>query len=154
MKSGQRLVGIVMLAAGLFFGIAIWGGVLTGARDTNFLELMFPILFSLMAGMFTFRAFRNSVRLTEKSIELCGLSGNTALPFDKIRGRRRYLDKGDENSPSVWHRVLEPNDDRFKKIDIEELYRFDDLFYQWFHTLPDLDELDKTRFKTSNFGLV
>jgi hypothetical protein len=55
---------------------------------------------------------------------------------------------------SVWHLVLEPNDDRCVKLNIEELYRFDDFFYKWFNELPDLDELDKARPKTSNFGLV
>ena len=154
MKSWQRFVGIVLLVFGLLFGFVIWGGVISGARDANFLELMFPVAFSLLAGIFTFRAYRNSVRLTERSIERCSFSGNTVLPFDKIRGRRRYLAGGDENSPSVWHLVFEPNDDRFGKIDIEELYRFDDSFYQWFNGLPDLDELDKARSRTSNFGLV
>jgi len=99
------------------------------------------------------RAFRNSVQLSETTIELYGISDNAVLPFDKIRGRRRYLDRGDEDSPSVWHLVLGPNDDRLKKVDIEELYQFDDFFYQWFNGLPDLDELEKTGPKTSNFGL-
>ena len=154
MKSGQRFVGFVLLTFGLFFGVAVWGGAITGAKEANFLEMMFPIAFSLFAGVFTYRGFRNSVHLSETSIELRCTSGHKELPFDKIKGRRRYLDHGDENSPSVWHLVFEPNDDRFVKIDIEELYRFDDFFCNWLNELPDLDALDKTRPKTSNFGLV
>ncbi len=154
MKSGQHFVGFVLLTFGLFFGVAIWGGVITGVREANFLEMMFPVVFSLFAGVFTFRTFRNSVHLSETAIEVRSISGPKELPFDKIKGRRRYLDHGDENSPSVWHLVLEPNDDRFVKIDIEELYRFDDFFCKWFNEPPDLDELDRTRPKTSNFGLV
>ena len=83
-----------------------------------------------------------------------GISGKRVLPLAKISGRRRYLDRGGEDSPSVWHLVFESNDDRFSKLDIEELYRFDDFFYKWFNALADLDELDKTRPKPSNFGLV
>jgi hypothetical protein len=111
-------------------------------------------VFLVFAALITFRGFRNSVLLSDQVIELRGLSGTRALPLDKIRGRRRYLSRGDEDSPDVWHLVFEPNDDRFAKLDIEKLYRFDDRFYSWFTSLPDLDELDKTRPRTSNFGLV
>ena len=84
----------------------------------------------------------------------CGLSGQTVLPFDKIRGRRRYFDPGYQNAPGAWHLVFESNDDRYNSIDIEDLYRFDSFFQEWFHALPDLDELDKKVPKPSNFGLV
>ena len=154
MRSSQRIVTIVLLIFGLFFSIAIWGGVLSGTREPRFFEMMFPLVFSLAATLFAIRAFRNSVCLSDEAIELRGLSGRRALPLDKIKGRRRYLSKGDDESPDVWHLVFEPNDDRFPKLDIEELYRFDGRFYAWYNSLPDLDELDKTRSKPSNFGLV
>ena len=89
MKSGQRFVGIVLLTVGLFFGVAIWGGVITGVREPNFLEMMFPIVLSLIAGVFTVRTFRNSVHLSETAIELRSISGHKQLPFDKIKGRRK-----------------------------------------------------------------
>jgi hypothetical protein len=154
MKSSERFVAVVLLSVGLLFTTGIWGAVLTGARDPKFLEMMFPIGFSLVAAIFTWRAFRNSVRFSDHAVELRSLSGVYVLPLDKIKGRRRYLNRGDENSPDVWHLVLEANDDRYPKLDIEELYRFDELFYTWFNALPDLDEIDRTRPKASNFGLV
>ncbi len=115
---------------------------------------MFPILYTLAATVFTLRSFRNRVRLSQESLELHGLSGTRVLPIQSIKGRRRYLSRGDIDTPSVWHLVLEPDDDRYPKMDIEELYRFDEQFYNWFNALPDLDEIDKTRPKSSNFGLV
>jgi hypothetical protein len=147
MKSGQRFVGIVLLTFGLFFGVAIWGGVISGVRAPNFLEMMFPIAFSLFAGVFTLRAFS----------QLSSSLGNRDRVAQHFRPQGiaiRYLAPGDKTSPSVWHLVFESNDDRFVKLDIEELYRFDDFFCKWFDELPDLDELDKTQPKTSNFGLV
>jgi hypothetical protein len=114
MRSSQRIVTVILLISGLFFSVMIWGGVLAGIREPRFLEMMFPVVFSLAATLFAIRAFRNSVRLSEQAIELRGLSGIRVLPLDKIKGRRRYLSKGDD----------------------------------------DLDELDKTRSKPSNFGLV
>lgn len=154
MRSSQRLVSIVLLAFGLFIWVGIWGGVLAGTRDPSFFEMMVPVLFSLAGALFAFRAFSNSVRFSDHAIELRGLSGTKILPIDKIKGRRRYLSKGDADSPDVWHLVLEPNDDRFPKLDIEKSYRFDEDFYSWLNALPDLDKIDKTGPKTSNFGLI
>lgn len=154
MKSSQRFAAIVLVIGGLFSFVVIWGGMLTGRRDATFLELIFPICFTLLAAIFTVRAFRNAVCFSNNAIELRGFWSTRILPLDKIKGRRRYLSRGDENSPDVWHLVLETNDDRYPKLDIEELYRFDDLFYTWFNALPDLDQIDKSRSKTSNFGLV
>jgi hypothetical protein len=154
MKSSQRVVAVVLLLFGLLFTTGIWCAVLTGARDPKFLEIVFPLGFTLVSAVFTWRAFRNAVRFSDHAVELRSLSGMHVLPLDKIKGRRRYLSRGDENSPDVWHLVLEPNDDRYPKLDIEELYGFDKLFYTWFNALPDLDEIDKTRAKASIFGLV
>ncbi len=154
MKSGQRMAGIVLSVLGLVFLVAIWGEVLFGEREANALEMMFPVAYLLFAGFFTVRAFRNMVSLTESAIELRGITDCRVLPFDKINGRRRYLVACDENAPSVWHLVLEPNDDRFPKLDFEETYRFDDAFYAWFSKFPDLDARDKVKHQDSNFGLV
>jgi hypothetical protein len=154
MKSSQRIVSIVLVLVGLLFTVGIWGSVLTGTRGPKLLEMMFAILFSLAAAIFTLRSFRNAVRFTEDTIELQSLSGTRVLPLNKIKGRRRYLSRGDMNSPDVRHLVLEPNDDRYPKLDLEELYRFDEIFYIWFNALPDLDEIDKAQPKASNFGLV
>ncbi|MGB8261730.1 MAG: hypothetical protein WCE75_15315 [Terracidiphilus sp.] len=53
----------------------------------------------------------------------------------------------------MWYLKLEPNDDRFRTIEFEEsYYRLDEVFYEWFRALPDLDALDKSRPKSSNFG--
>lgn len=154
MKTSQRLVSIVLLVVGLLFTVEIWWSVLTGTRETKFLEMMFPLVFSLAAAIFTLRSFQNMVRLSDDTLEFRGPSGTRVLPLDKIKGRRRYLSRGDVDSPDIWHLVFEPNDDRYTKIDLEELYRFDEAFYTWFNALPDLDEIDKANPRVSNFGLV
>jgi hypothetical protein len=154
MKSSQRVVAIVLFLGGLFFMFVIWGAVFSGARGANFVEMMFPIAFSLFAGFFVIRSLRNRVRVSDRAVELHGLSGSRILPIERIKGRRRYFDPGDENSAGVWHVVFESNDDRHPKIDIEEVYNFDVAFYTWFKSLPDLDTIDKSLPKVSNFGLV
>jgi hypothetical protein len=155
MRSSHRAFCIVLLAVGAFFLAAFWGGAISGTREATFLELLFPIGFLLLGGYLTARAFKNVITLSQTGIELRTLFDRSALPFDKIGGRRRYLDRGGEDTPSIWHLKLEPNDDRFPSVDFEETYyQLDDSFYAWFRALPDLDALDKVRPKTSNFGLV
>jgi hypothetical protein len=137
MRTSQRVVCLVLVAVGIFFTFAFWRGVLIGEREANFFELFGPVVYLLITAIFTIRAYKNAVLLTADSIELRGLSGRRALPIGKIRGLRRYLSKGDGESPDIWHIVLVRDDDRYNKLDIEELYNFDDVFYGWFKTLPD-----------------
>ena len=154
MNAFQRVFCLIFTGFAAVAFVAIWYGILSGAREPKFGDMAVPVILLIAGALFTFRAFRNSVYLSDNAIRFKSLVDDSVLPFDKIKGRRRYLDKGDADSPSIWHLVIESNDDRFPKIDLQETYKFDDHFYRWFNALPDLDELDKHRLKTSNFGLV
>jgi hypothetical protein len=153
MKARQHIVGLAVLVIGVPLA-SVLTERLFDAGAPRFFKVVAPVVYALGGILLTIRAFGTSVRLSDTEIELRTWTGSIVLPLNRIEGRRRYLDKGDEHSPSVWHLVLQPNDDRFPKLDIEELYRFDDFFYRWFNSLPDLDEADKRRPKTSNFGLI
>jgi hypothetical protein len=153
-RSMHRAVAIILLASGLTMWIGIWVNVLIHGQETTALLMLFPVVYSLLASYFVLRAFTSRVCLTVQSIKAHTPAWTKELPLDKIRGRRRYLSPGNKNSPDIWHLKFEPNDDRFPLIDIEETYNFDDKFYAWFNALPDLDQLDKSRSNTSNFGLV
>lgn len=79
------------------------------------------------------------------------------MPFDKIKGRRRYTEKADPYSTPARHLVLEPNDARYHRLDMKEAKEFDEHFYRWFESLPDLDKLDgieDPKSKYDNFSLV
>ncbi len=151
----QRFFCIVFTAFGVVLLIAFWGGAITGTREASWIELMVPILFIVAGGLFSARAFKNYIALSQSEIRMQRVLVLRALPIDKIRGRRRYLVKGDGESPNVWHLKVVSDDDRFPTLDFEEsYYTFDDYFWAWFKALPDLDERDKTGPKPSNFGLV
>jgi hypothetical protein len=141
--SSRRAVGALSFAIGLFFLVAIWSQVARGTRTPDFLEMTLPLLVLLVAGLLTRRAFRSTVLLSRKAIEVHGPGGSAVLPFHKIRGARKYLLSGHEDSYCVWNIVLEPNDVRFPELNIREIYRFDDSFYQWLNELPDLDAIDR-----------
>jgi hypothetical protein len=83
------------------------------------------------------------------------------LPFDKIKGGRRYTEKADPFGTPYGtpprHLVLEPKDDSFPRVDLKESRAFDEAFYCWFDSLPDLDKRDGIEEPTSkyaNFSLV
>jgi hypothetical protein len=143
MTLSRRAVGAISFAIGFFFLVSIWGGVARGTRVPDFLEMVLPLIIMLVAGILTMRAFRSSVLLSRKAIEVQSFGGRSVLPFHKIRGTRKYLLSGHPDSYCVWNIVVEPNDVRFPELNIREIYRFDDSFYQWLDELPDLDAIDK-----------
>ena len=134
-----------------------WWPVVFGTKKPGLSDFIFPALYLLLAGSFTFMAFRSFIRFSADSIEVRRSWGSKVLPFDKIKGRRRYTEKADPYSTPPRHLVLEPNDDRFPRLDIKEAREFDESFYRWFDSLPDLDNLDgieEPQSKYSNFSLV
>jgi hypothetical protein len=152
---GQRVFCIIFMGFSAFLLVGFWGGAISGAREANWIELVIPPVFLTVGGFLTVRAFKDFIALTESAIRHQTLFELRTLPFDRIRGRRRYLVKGDGKSPSVWHLKVESNDDQFPTLDFEEsYYTFDEHFRTWFSGLTDLDERDKTGPKVSNFGLV
>jgi hypothetical protein len=152
---GQRVFSIVFTAFGAVFLIAFLWGAISGTRDASWIEIVVSIALPIGGGLFMARAFKDYVALSQSEIRHQTLFELRALPFDKIRGRRRYLVKGDRNSGPVWHLKVESNGDQFPTLDFEEsYYTFDEFFRTWFGALPDLDERDRTGPKVSNFGLV
>ena len=151
----QRVFCTVFMAFSVVLLISFWGGAFSGTREASWIELMVPIVFLLAGSFFTARAFVNYISLSQSEIRIQIPFEKRTLPFDNIRGRRRYLASGDDESPSVWHLKVVSNDDRFPTLDFEETYyTFDEYFRAWFSALPDLDEREKTGPKPSDFGLV
>jgi hypothetical protein len=112
-------------------------------------------IISVAIGVYlTIRFFSFRVTFTLDAVEQSNIFNSKRLPYSAIRGRREYVVRGGEDGGETRYLKLEPNDDRFPTLDFMKAYNFDDAFYSWFNQLPDLDEEDKTRPKTSNFGLV
>ena len=147
-----------VLIRGAFFALA--GVILRPlfeekARSGDGFQLFFYIVIPvalIVFGLLTIlRALQNRVCLTDTAIEVQGLFESESLPLEKISGRRRYTTLG---KLPERHMVLVSNENRFEKLDIEEVYRFDQFFYDWFNAFPDLDELEPTGPKPSDFELV
>jgi hypothetical protein len=147
-----RGASLVFLAVASFLMIACWVGVATGQREPKLLEMILAPLFPIVGVVWVAFAFTSTVTLFHDAIELRTLVKRTRLPFTGIRGWREYYVQSEDGS--TRYLKLEPNDDRLPILEFQQNYDFDSSFYNWFYQLPDLDELDKTKPKKSNFGLV
>ena len=155
-----RGMGIFYWVMALSISLSDWWPILFGAKKARMHDFIFPSLYILFACFSVIMAYRTFIRLSKDSIEVRRLWGSKALPFDKIKGRRSYTEKADPYSTPARHLVMESNDDRYPRIDIrikKDNDRFDESFYRWFDSLPDLDKLDgieEPRSKYANFSLV
>ncbi len=131
--------------------------LLTRGTFPKLSNLIFLIFYLLMLGVFTVFSLRSYVRLSNDSIAFARVRDKKVLPFNKIRGRRRYTEKADPYGPAAKHLVLEPNDNHSPKLDLKDGPWFDESFYSWFDSLPDLDAADGIevpKSKYANFSLV
>jgi len=136
-----------------------WWSVLFAAKKPTLADYLFSSAYVAIASISTVQSLRSFVHLSKDSIEVSHVWGSKVLPFDKIKGRRRYTEKADPYSTPAQHLVLESSDEQFPRIDIKvkDSYRFDESFYNWFNSLPDLDKMDgieEPRSKYSNFSLI
>jgi hypothetical protein len=155
-----RLKWWVRVAASAFLGFTavfaatIWMRATTGEEDVHLLPTIVSVVLVCGGVMWALYAFQSTVTLTESSIELRDLTGRKNLPLASIRGRRTYVVSGGDPPDQTRYFKLEPDDDRLPALDFQKDYNFDAAFFAWFNSLPDLDALDKTRAKSSNFGLA
>jgi hypothetical protein len=143
------------LAVGML--IDHWWPIVFGSKKPGTSDFLFPGLYLLTAAVSQVIAHRTFVRISENSIEVRHLFGTKVLPFANIKGRRTYTEKADPYGTPARHLVLEPKDGSFPRLDIKESKEFDETFYRWFDSLPDLDKLDgieEPKSKYANFSLV
>jgi len=155
----SRAWNIIFCGWALLMATQDWWPVIFAAKKPTLHDYFFSVGYVLLASISTLITFRSFVCLSEDSITVSRVWGSKVLPFNKIKGRRRYTEKADPYSTPPRHIVLESNDDQFLRIDIKlgDSYKFDEDFYRWFDSLTDLDRLDgieEPQSKYANFSLV
>jgi hypothetical protein len=156
-RQESRVRNMIFCGCALLMLTEHWSPVLFASKVPSIADYLFSSVYVLIAGISTVVTFRSFVRLSEDSIKVSRVWGSEVLPFDRIKGRRKYTEKADPYSTPARHLVLEPNDDRLPRLDIKEIREFDESFYRWFDSLPDLDKLDgieEPQSKYANFSLV
>jgi hypothetical protein len=149
-----RVAASALLGFSTIFAATTWAKAITGEDVAHLFPMIVSVILVCGGVVWTLYAFRSTVTLSEDAIELSDLTGRKSLPLASIRGRRTYVVSGGSEPVQTRYLKLEPDDDRFPILDFQKDYNFDAAFYAWFNSLPDLDALDKTRPKNSNFGLA
>jgi len=144
---------LVFVAFGSFFVLTSFRDLVYGELEWKPGHLLVGTIFFLVGLFLTLRFYSSRVACPVDGIEKRNIFNSRRLPYSAMRGRREYLLESTEGGGTRYLR-LESNDDQFPKLDFMKAYNFDDAFFRWFNQLPNLDEEDKTRPKTSNFGLV
>jgi len=149
----QRLamLAIVVVAGGYLF--ATWKPALDGSGAGRATEMFFAVVLFAAAIAGAAATWYSRVTLSAFAISTTGWLGKKSLPLDAVRGRREYVVRDYETGDTKYFRI-EPNDSRLPALKFQQSYTFDDAFYGWFYSLPDLDEPDKKLAKDSNFGLI
>jgi hypothetical protein len=126
-----------MLATGLIFSVGIVSRVKLGLQQPSTETAIIISLIVLCTVIFALHTFTSTVRFTTDSVEKRYLLTIASIPFNAIRGRRQIASGGGEANLRFY--VLVPADRSLPTIRFAEYHEFDDAFYNWFLSLPDLD---------------
>jgi hypothetical protein len=86
-------------------------------------------------------AFNTTVTLYEDAIEVQTLFRRRRLPFSGIRGRREWVQRNAEGADTHYLKLV-PNDRRLPTLNLMRSFTFDEEFYRWYSSLPDLGRSD------------
>jgi hypothetical protein len=152
MKWLWRAFALFFAIFGASSAIVLLVELVSGTSDPNPMALPLGALFLVVGIGMAIYAFTASVSFTQSTVEHRTIFSRKELPLDEIKGRREVVDKG--KGGNTRYLRLVPGDDQLSTLEFSKNYTFDDAFYRWFYSLPDLDAKDKEVHKDSNFGLV
>jgi len=136
-KGIVRSAALALLAIGLILSAGIVSRVKLGLDEPSTETALITSLLVLSTVIFALHAFTSSVRFTDDAIEKRYLLTIASLPISQIRGRRQIVPRGDEANLRFY--VIVPMHRSLPIIRFGEYHEFDDAFYDWFLSLPDLD---------------
>ena len=136
-KGIVRSAALALLATGLIFSAGIVSRIKLGLDEPSAETALITSLVVLCTVIFALHAFTSSVRITGDGIERRYLLTIVSLPFNEIRGRRQIVPRGDRANFRFY--IIVPTHRSLPTIKFGEYHEFDDAFYDWFFSLPDLD---------------
>jgi hypothetical protein len=138
MRWWRRAGGVLSLAVLLFLIYAMF--FLTRTEPSLWTQA--GALFALIAISYgTADAFNATVTLYEDAIEVQTLFRLKRLPFSGIRGRREWVQRNAEGADTHYLKLV-PNDRSLPTLNLMRSYTFDEEFYRWYNSLPNLDQSD------------
>jgi hypothetical protein len=150
-----RIFPLAFLAIGAAGSWDSWRNVLSGLREPKFFDLTVPALLLSAGLLMTTHFFVAKITFTIDAIEHRTIFGSKYLPLYEIRGRREYILRGSpDEGGNTRYLKLESNDDRVPDLEFSTSYAFDEAFFSWYYSLPDLDLKDKESGKGTNLGAI
>jgi hypothetical protein len=136
-----RTAALATLATSLIFSAGIVSRVKLGLQQPSAEIALVISLLMLSTVIFAMHAFTSSLRFTVDALEKRSLLTIASIPFNEIRGRRQTAPGGSETNIRFY--VIVPAHRSLPTIKCAEYHEFDDAFYNWFMSLPDLDAKTK-----------
>ncbi len=121
-----------------------------GVQRRNPAELVEWAAIALFAVCWAIYVFGAVIVLSEDTIEKRTPLKTDGLRFAEIRGRRETVHRNFDGSYIRYLQVV-PRDPLLPMIKFQKFYVFDAAFYAWYDDLPDLDAMDRTRKRDSEF---
>jgi hypothetical protein len=126
----------------LLFSLAglvhFWSEMLAGERPPNTTEFVVPALMVLAGVILVVHFFTTFVTLFPDAIEVRTLLSARRVDFNKIRGRREY-ETTDADGIKTRYIKLELLDYQQPALEFQAFYDFDNEFYEWLRSLPNLE---------------
>ncbi len=124
-----------------------------GVQRRNPAETVEWAAITLFAVCWAIYVFGAVIVLSEDTIEKRTPLKTDSLRFAEIRGRRETVHRNFDGSYIRYLQVV-PRDPLLPTIKFQKFYVFDAAFYAWYDDLPDLDALDRTRKRDSEFERI
>jgi hypothetical protein len=140
MKRSRKVAALIILGGFLSFLICLLSGVMPSGASSKAIGVLGLSSGALMALWWTLKVFSASVTISKDSIELRDLFGKRKITLSAIRGRREYTVRGKSITDYL---KIEPTDGRIPALEFERNFNFDSAFFEWFYSLPDLDEVEE-----------
>lgn len=128
--------------------------ILGGTTDPSLVNMLCASMLPIAGLLMTAHAFVSRLTFTSDALKRITLIRERAVTLESIRGRREYVVSGGDPPGATRYVRLELNNGD-PPVDLgKTLYKFDEAFWAWFESLPDLDAAEKVLHKDSGFGLV
>jgi len=136
-KGAIRTAALATLATSLIFSAGIVSRVKLGLQQPSAETALMISLATLCTVVFALHVFTSSLRFTDDALEKSSILTVASIPHSQIRGRRQIGHRGDQANIRFY--VIVPAHRSLPTIKFAEYHEFDDAFYDWFFSLPDLD---------------
>jgi len=136
-KGAIRTAALATLATSLIFSAGIVSRVKLGLQQPSAETALMISLTTLCTVVFALHVFTSSLRFTDDALEKRSILTVASIPLSQIRGRRQIGHRGDQANIRFY--VIVPAHRSLPTIKFAEYHEFDDAFYDWFLSLPDLD---------------